>query len=92
MFPIRSIVLVLATVSLAFSHPVHEHHQARDLKIIGTKFSSLVRRQTPGSELQLLVDGNDAFRKEDPELLKKLTDEGQGKHDPRNYTLLLLRG
>ncbi|EAU89668.1 carbonic anhydrase [Coprinopsis cinerea okayama7 len=75
MVSFRSALFALATVSFAFGHPVRE---SRDLKIIGTTFSALVKRQdAPGSELQLLVDGNKVFKESDPELLKKLADEGQ---------------
>ncbi|TFK26093.1 carbonic anhydrase [Coprinopsis marcescibilis] len=74
---LSTLLLALATVSLALAHPVHEHAQARrDIRIIGQTSSSLVRRQD-APELQALVDGNRSFRDADPALLKKLADDGQ---------------
>ena len=73
--------LALAAVASTFAHDHSERHHARDLRIIGRTSSSIWRRQEvpgSGSEFQVLVDGNKAFKEADPALLKKLTDEGQG--------------
>ncbi|KDR79973.1 hypothetical protein GALMADRAFT_61844 [Galerina marginata CBS 339.88] len=73
-----SLALVLASVSAVFAHPVH---QRSELKIIGRDYSAKVVRETAATGLDILSTGNQAFRdgigKSDPELLKKLTDDGQ---------------
>ncbi|KAJ3502408.1 hypothetical protein NLJ89_g8904 [Agrocybe chaxingu] len=75
-----SLVFALAAISSVVAHPIH---QTRELKIIGRDTSAkFIRRETdPAAELKLLADGNAAFRSSlsatEPELLQKLTDDGQ---------------
>lgn len=90
---ILALVSVFSSSTLA--HPLHrrdhghDEHHTRDLRIVGTSMSTIWKRQAvPGSEFQVLVDGNKAFKDEagTKELLTTLTNEGQGMISVNNST------
>lgn len=79
------LLIIFTILSASFAHPIHD--APRELTIVGLSQSS--KREVPASpagtmppELQLLADGNKAFRddltKNAPTLLQTLADEGQG--------------
>lgn len=79
------LLIIFTILSASFAHPIHD--APRELTIVGLSQSS--KREVPPSpagtmppELQLLADGNKAFRddltKNAPTLLQTLADEGQG--------------
>jgi carbonic anhydrase len=82
---VSSLTLALALISSlsAFAHPVAHHPEHDTVRVIGKSQSSVLnlKRQEPAptdaSVFKVLVDGNQAFRQSDPELLKTLTEEGQ---------------
>lgn len=84
MFATR-LVLALLAVASAFAHPV-DQRQSRDIRIVGRTQSAVqpARRADHLSEFEVLIEGNKQFRAEveaqDPGLLKKLTDDGQGTY------------
>ena len=75
-----SLFFVLAAISSVLTHPVHQ--ERREIRIIGREQSTKVVAPETSGELELLSTGNKVFRDNlaatDPELLKKLADEGQG--------------
>lgn len=75
-----SLVFVLAAISSVLTHPVHQQ-QRREIRVIGREQSAKVVTRENSTDLELLSTGNKAFRENlaatDPELLKKLADEGQ---------------
>lgn len=75
----RQILVLIVSLSVALAHPLAFHKQARDA------VPGIQTREIP-SEFQALFDGNQQFRasiasSQQPNLLKVLTDEGQGKLD-----------
>ena len=75
-----SLAFVLAAISSVLTHPVHQE-QRREIRVIGREQSARVVARETSVDLELLSAGNKAFRDgisaTDPELLKKLADEGQ---------------
>lgn len=81
----RQILVLIVSLSVALAHPLAFHKQARDV------VPGIQTREIP-SEFQALFDGNQQFRtsiasSQQPNLLKTLTDEGQGNQ----YTTILNR-
>lgn len=73
-----SLFFALVAVSSVIAHPIH---QARELTIIGREQSIRIPRQDK-SVFDVLTTGNQAFKDNlaanDPGLLQKLADDGQG--------------
>lgn len=82
MRPSSLLFVVLTVVSSVVAHPIS---QTRELKIIGRTLSARVTAEASASSasLDVLAKGNQAFReglsKNNPGLLQKLADEGQGE-------------
>lgn len=82
MVSFRSLVALVALSTVSFAHPIAEL-RSRDIKIVGRTTTTVVARQASNStDFDALFQGNDAFKKSDPSLLKKLADDGQGASTP----------
>lgn len=80
MRPSSLLFVVLTAISSVVAHPIS---QTRELKIIGRNTSAKVVADASATSLDVLSQGNQAFRdglsKSNPDLLQKLADEGQGE-------------
>lgn len=93
MFATRLLVAFVA-ISSAFAHPVHQREQ-REIRIIGrTQSATIPAKRAEAPELNVLFEGNKKYREtveaENPGLLKKLSDDGQGWWSYLSYQAWLM--